>query len=256
MEVLSNKFTVITSVLNGQNNIECTIKSILEQNYINFEYIIIDGGSTDNTIKIINTYKDKITDIISEPDEGIYDAWNKGLKLATGEWICFIGSGDLLARDALEKYNTYIEQNPGLEFISSRIELIDEEENVIRVLGDPWRWKRFKKYMNTLHVGGIHHQSLFEKYGNFNTDFKIAGDYEMLLRARGNLKAGFLDYTAVKMRLGGISASDVSVFDEVEKAKRMHTQTPDWIIRMERKIDMFKFYTKLFLRKLFGLRYI
>ena len=110
--------------------------------------------------------------------------------------------------------------------------------------------------MNTLHVGGLHHKSLFEKYGYFNKEFKIAGDYEILLRAKEDLKAGFLDYPVVKMRSGGISVSDVSVFDEVEKAKRMHTGTSKLIIRMEKKIDIMKFRIKLFLIKYLGIRYI
>lgn len=256
LENLLNKFTVITSVLNGQEHIENTIKSILKQDYGYFEYIVIDGNSTDNTLEIINRYKDKIAHIISEPDQGIYDAWNKGLMLAAGDWICFIGCGDLLAKNALKKYNDYIIDNPELEFISSRIELIDDEGKLLRILGAPWKWNKFKKYMNTLHVGGLHHKSLFEKYGYFNKEFKIAGDYEMLLRAKGNLKSGFLDYPAVKMQSGGVSVSDISVFSEVEKAKLLHTGKSKSICRLEKYIDICKLYVKLFLNKYFGIRYI
>ena len=251
-----NKFTIITSVLNGQDLIESTINSVLDQKYINFEYIVIDGNSSDKTLEILNRYRHKITHIISEPDEGIYDAWNKALKLLSGNWMCFIGCGDLLAKDALNKYNDYIIHNPELEFISSRIELIDEKGEAIRIVGSPWRWNKFKKYMNTLHTGALHHRSLFEKHGYFNKEFKIAGDYEMLLRAQNNLNAGFLNAVTIKMRIGGVSVSDISVFDEVEKAKLMHTKKSKYVCRVEKYIDIIKLYTKLFINKYLGIRYI
>jgi glycosyltransferase involved in cell wall biosynthesis len=251
-----NTFTIITSVLNGQHHIEKTIRSVVDQDYANFEYIIIDGKSRDNTLEIINKFADKITHIISEPDKGIYDAWNKGLKLATGDWISFIGSGDLFTSDALTRYNDYMNKNPGLDFISSKIELIDEQGKTIRLVGSKWKWDTFRRYMNTLHVGGLHHKSFFQKYGYFNNGFKIAGDYELLLRARQGLRAGFLDYPTVQVQSGGISVSDISVFDEVEKARLMHTEKPRFVICMEKNIDKTKFYVKLFLKKYLGIRYL
>jgi len=250
-----NTFSVITSVLNGEDHLEPTLKSVCDQNYPLIEYIVIDGNSSDRTLEIIHRYKDTITEIISEPDEGVYDAWNKGLERATGDWICFIGCGDLLTEHALSKYNNYIEKNPGLEFISAQIELIDAGGRPFRIVGSPWKWKVFNRYMNTLHVGCLHHKSLFGKYGNFNKDFKIAGDYELLLRAKKDLKAGFLDYPVVKMAAGGISVSNVSVFHEVEKAKRLHTNKPVHLIRIEKLFHIFKFYLKRFLQKYFGIRY-
>lgn len=250
------KITVITAVLNGQDCIESTIKSVIGQDYPDVEYIIIDGRSTDKTLEIINTYKEKVTSVFSEPDEGIYDAWNKGLKPATGEWICFIGCGDILVQGALKRYNAFILQHPDLEFVSSKIELVDDKGEIIRYIGFPWKWRHFKKYMNAIHAGALHHKSLFEKYGNFNKEFKIAGDYEFLLRAGEDLRAGFLDSPVVRMKSGGMSTADKKVFDEAEKAKLMHTGRSRISCRVEKYMDILKHYIKILLRKYFNIRYI
>ena len=97
------EFSIITVVLNNEKYIEETIKSIINQNYKNFEYIIIDGKSTDNTLKIIKKYKDKINKFISEKDKGIYDAFNKGISLANGRFICIVNSDDILKPNALNQ---------------------------------------------------------------------------------------------------------------------------------------------------------
>ena len=111
------QFSIITAVLNGKKTLEKTIKSVLQQEYKNFEYIIIDGGSNDGSLEIINRYKKRINKIVSEKDKGIYDAFNKGMRLAKGNYICIVNSDDILKKNALTIINKYIIENPKIDFI-------------------------------------------------------------------------------------------------------------------------------------------
>ncbi|SOD95092.1 glycosyltransferase family 2 protein [Spirosoma fluviale] len=201
--------SIISAVYNAEKYLEESILSITAQSYKNFEYIIIDGGSTDNTLNIINKYQDKITYWISEPDNGIYDAWNKGLEKCKGDWIAFIGADDLLYPNSLQIYIEHITQHPKrqeLEFVSSLIELVDERLTPLRIVGEAWSWNHFKKNMSTWHVGMFHSKNLFLKYGMFDSTFKVSGDYELLLRPKDKLMASFVNQPTAKMRTGGISS--------------------------------------------------
>lgn len=221
--------SIITVVYNGEQYLEETIQSVINQTYDNVEYIIIDGGSTDGTLDIIKKYEDKIDYWVSERDQGIYDAWNKSLQVVTGEWIMFLGADDFLKPNALEKYINLISELPAdVEFISAKLDLIDANKNVIAIIGKPWKWKTFKRYMNVAHVGSLQHKNLFLKYGLFEPSFKIAGDYEFLLRAGKNLQAAYLDEVIAQMTNGGVSNQQVALaYQETKRAKMMqHARSP------------------------------
>jgi glycosyltransferase involved in cell wall biosynthesis len=213
--------TVITAVYNAEKYLNKCILSVLAQSYKNFEYIIIDGGSTDETLNIIKQHQHQLTYWSSEPDKGIYDAWNKGLANAKGNWITFVGADDQLFPDALQIYMQYITQHPRqneLEFVSSLIELVDENLSPIRVVGNAWVWEHFKHEMITWHVGAFHSKRLFLKYGIFDDTYKISGDYELLLRPKDQLVASFIDQITVKMRIGGMS--NIRLFKASEETYR------------------------------------
>ena len=226
LDPFSLKVSVITATYNVEKYLDDCILSVINQSYKNFEYIIIDGGSNDGTVNIIKQYEDQLAYWISEPDQGIYDAWNKGLARAKGDWIIFIGADDLLYPDALQSYVHHIIHHPQqheLEFVSSHIELVEEDLSTIRIVGDVWNWERFKREMITYHVGTFHAKRLFSKYGIFNTAYKISGDYELLLRPKDKLVASFVDHLTVKMRVGGVS--NLNLFrasSETYKAKITH----------------------------------
>lgn len=218
--------TIITATYNSEKTLEDTIKSILNQDYSNLEYIIVDGKSNDNTINIIKKYeslfieKNIIFKWISEKDTGIYNAWNKGLNLATGDWIAFLGSDDFyLDNNTLDKYVAVLTNNPDADFIHSKVRLVNNGK-VKYIVSDKWLWKNFKRYMKIAHVGSFHNKKYFEKYGYYNETYKIAGDYEMLLRAKSKLKSVFIDCFTAEMADGGISNNHVLLaFKEVRKAK-------------------------------------
>lgn len=236
---LSPLVTVITAVYNGELHIAQTIESVLSQSYSNIQYIIIDGNSTDNTINIIRNYRASNLIVICEGDDGIYDAWNKGLKLAKGEWISFVGGDDILSVDAVQLYmNHIIGVEEEIEFVSSIIELVDDQLNHISYFGESWNWDRFKKNMITGHVGTFHSKNLFTKYGYFDKKYKISGDYEFLLRAREDLKSSFLNKVTVKMRSGGVSNRLLSnAIDETYNAKVKNGILSPWKAFFLKRID-------------------
>lgn len=213
--------SVIIAVFNGEKYLADAIESIIGQTYKNIEIIIIDGNSTDRTVQIIKKYQSQISYWISEPDKGIYDAWNKGLSVAQGEWISFIGSDDMYCPDAIENYINFVNLHEleDTEYISSRVQLITEEKEILRIHGEKWKWDKFKVYMNVAHVGSLHNRKLFDQYGRYNISYKIAADYEFLLRAKNKLNADFLDKVTAQMRIGGASLRNTKVFKESFKAK-------------------------------------
>lgn len=216
------KISIVTAVLNAAAHVERTIESVLTQRYPNLEYIIIDGGSSDGTLDIIHNHRQRLTAWRSEPDGGVYDAWNKGLALASGEWIGFLGAGDEYTTDAIAKYVDAIQTHSDkqLEYISSQVALVADAGQVLRTIGLPWEWRRFQVYMNVAHVGSLHHRRLYDRYGRYDLSYRVCGDYELLLRPRERLRAAYFPHVTAHMRLSGLSNTDDRVFTETARAKR------------------------------------
>ena len=155
-----NKITIITVVFNDKLNIERTIKNVLEQDYKEIEYIVIDGGSTDGTLEILKKYSGKIDVLISEEDRGIYDAMNKGIKLSTGNWICFMNSGDIFNSKSSISLNEIYFNNSKISFLYSDTILYDNKsmKEVGYVTCDHLR-------RILIHQSSIYRKNLHEKYG-------------------------------------------------------------------------------------------
>jgi glycosyltransferase involved in cell wall biosynthesis len=229
--------TVATVVRNGAKTLEHTINSVASQTFRDFEYIVIDGASTDGTLSVIEKHRDQVDYWMSERDSGIYGAWNKAVSLARGQWIAFLGADDAYCANALADYAELISALPAakVRYISSRVELIKNGKSV-RTIGLPWAWPAFSRYMTVAHVGSLHHCSLFEEYGLFDEHYRVCGDYEMLLRPRAELRAAFLDRVTAKMTLGGVSNANVALaLAEQERAKRVTGKRPGWMCALERR---------------------
>ena len=246
--------TIITVVFNGEDYLEESILSVINQTYNNVEYIIIDGGSTDGTLEIIKKYSSEIDYWISEKDSGVYDAWNKALKLSQGQWIGFLGADDFYELNAIQNYIENIDLLSDVEFISSQSYLITKGKKTIRIIGKQWNWKSFSIYMNIAHVGSLHHRSLFEKYGIYDTDFPVCADYEFLLRAGDKLKAGFINEVLCNFRIGGQSQGGSywgvsNVLEETYQIKLKHNTRPT---RLHIYIDNLWARIKWLSRKILG----
>jgi glycosyltransferase involved in cell wall biosynthesis len=209
--------SVVTAVFNARDCIAQCIESVLHQDYPNIEYIVVDAASADGTLDVIRRYDDRIDCWISEPDKGIYDAWNKGLNLSTGDWVAFIGADDVYVPNAISRYIELARRQASAEFLSSRAQLVDAS-GYSPIFGGPWSWPACARLMTTIHVGTMHKRSLFERYGQFDSTYRIAGDYELLLRAGAKLQAGFTPDLTILMRSGGASDSTAGLY-EARRAK-------------------------------------
>ena len=200
------KISVITISFNSKKTIEKTIKSVIEQNYPNLEYIIIDGGSTDGTLEIINKYKENISYFVSEADKGISDAFNKGIKVATGEIIGIINSDDEYLPNALNTVAKNYEK--GIDVYIGSI-LINDEENKINYTYKPSiKINKYLIKLNIAHPSTFVSKSAYENYGLFSLDFKIAMDLDLLRRFYyKGAKFKQVEGVLAKFNVGGVSTT-------------------------------------------------
>ncbi|MFA5804030.1 MAG: glycosyltransferase family 2 protein [Melioribacteraceae bacterium] len=194
--------SIITVVLNGAKYLENAIKSVLSQSYSKVEYIIIDGGSTNGTLDIIKKYESRISKLISEPDNGISDAFNKGIKLASGEIIGLLNSDDWLEPDAIKKIvKIFSSDKP--DIICGAVRFWEKEKEVIVSYPD---LQNLDRETSIHHSGVFIKKSIYEKFGLFDTHLKYAMDYELLLRMKmNNVKFYLLNDVVSNRRLEGIS---------------------------------------------------
>jgi glycosyltransferase involved in cell wall biosynthesis len=202
------KISLITVVYNAESTIPACIESVITQSFNNIEHIIIDGASTDGTIQIIEKYKHHLTHFVSEPDKGIYDAMNKGIKLATGDVVGILNADDFFAdntvlsviADAFAKKNT--------DIIYGDLDYINAGGKVIR----KWRSGAFTSKSFNLgwmppHPTFYCKRNLFEKFGFYSLNYGTAADYELMLRYLyvNKLSASHINKVIIKMKTGGKS---------------------------------------------------
>ena len=203
------KVSIITVVWNNKETIKDSINSVLNQTYADIEYIVVDGSSSDGTVDIVKGYVDKISHFISEPDEGIYDALNKGIELATGDVIATLHSDDQFCNTCVVSDMMRKMDESNAEFCFSDMVIVDESsDKVLRY----YMANHFKRWM--LRVGWMPphptcfiKKSLFDEFGLYSLDYKIAGDFDFLVRifyAR-DINWAYLNRVTIKMRQGGVS---------------------------------------------------
>jgi len=234
--------SVIVAVYNGAKTLQRCIDSVSNQTYLNKELIIIDGGSTDGTIDILMTNNDKIVYWKSEPDNGIYHAWNKALGHASGDWICFLGSDDYLwRRSVFEELMPHMikAESQGIRMVYGQVARVTEDDEISCVDGYSWEYTWRSLIIDGIctftHQGMFHHRSLFELYGRFDESFQIAGDYELLIRAfKEGGDAYFINGLIVAgMQTGGITSNCIKLVKETARARqnnRLRVITIPWLI--------------------------
>jgi glycosyltransferase len=200
------KVSIITISFNAETTIKRTLNSVLNQSYIDIEHIIVDGGSKDSTLDICKSFS-HIAKIISEPDKGVYDAFNKGLKLATGDIIGFLNADDVFFdNDSLLKIaNSFIE---GVDIVYGNLDYINESGRVIRNwISKSYKGGLVKKAWMPAHPTFYCKKEVYDRLGGYNDSFKIGGDFELCLRFLevNKVPSYYLNKKLVKMLVGGIS---------------------------------------------------
>ncbi len=204
------KFSLVTVAFNSFATIRDTFRSVLSQTYENIEYIVVDGNSTDETVSIIKEFEPEFNGRlkwVSEPDKGLYDAMNKGIRMATGDIIGIINSDDLFCdNEAIEKVVNIFELSENLDSVYANLYYVAQNDTskIIR------HWKSgkqraFKYGWHPAHPTFYVKRKIYEEYGVFNLDYKLAADFEIMLRflEKYKISTQYLEEPLVKMRLGG-----------------------------------------------------
>lgn len=207
------KISIITVSYNSSATIRDSINSILAQDHPDIEYIVVDGNSTDNTLEIVKSFGHQIK-WISEPDNGIYDAMNKGLKIATGDVVGILNSDDFYSTNQIVSQVAAEFSDPSIDVVFGDLVFVDPQnlnKTVRKYSSAKWNPDRFAWGFMPAHPSVFIRGKYYEQFGLFKTDYKIAADYELLIRFLyvHKLKYRYLPHTMVKMRTGGVSSKNL-----------------------------------------------
>lgn len=207
-------FNIVIATYNSEDTLEQCLESVRAiAEYASFEVILIDGASQDDTLGIARKFADILSVVVSEPDSGVYEAWNKGLSYCSHPWVMFLGSDDYICPAEFREYLAFVETANSCDFVSCRVRMVEPDGRAIREVGLPWKWQTFKRYMCTRHPGSFTSLDYIRRVGNFDESLKICGDYELILRGGSSLKAAYWPGVPICMRAGGLS-DGIAVLNE------------------------------------------
>jgi glycosyltransferase involved in cell wall biosynthesis len=222
--------SIVVAVINGARDLPRCLGSVAEQSFKARELIVMDGGSTDGTLDIVRDNSDRIAHWESGPDNGVYDAWNKALAHARGDWICFLGCDDYFHDSRLLERMAPIARSafPSYRLIYGRLNIVAGDGRVIENVARPWPKIKRQFLAGTLmlpHPGTFHHRTLFDVHGNFDSSFRIAGDYDLMLRELKVADALYLDGEILaNMGGGGMSSSPQNMYLSLSEIARARTR--------------------------------
>lgn len=209
------KISIITATYNSGGTLRSALESVLRQTYTDFEYLVIDGGSKDNTLKIIQSYQPEFKGklhCISEPDKGIYDAMNKGIRMATGELIGLLNSDDFYTSDNVLQRVADIMEDKDIDAVYGDVHYVDGNKlnRCVRYYSSrPFRRGWMRLGFMPAHPSFYCRREIYERFGAFDTTYKVAADFENLLRLIyvNRIRTRYIPMDFVTMRTGGASTS-------------------------------------------------
>jgi glycosyltransferase involved in cell wall biosynthesis len=210
--------TVITVVFNAKDVVKGCVDSVLAQSIEGIEYIVIDGGSTDGTLDVLREYGDRITHLVSEPDRGLYDAMNKGLKLATGRFIHFLNADDRYVSGSV--LSSILPDLDACALCYGQMQYV--ENGQVRLLGEPFNWSRELRASHVPQPVMFVAPEIYAQVGFFDISLKIAADYDMVLRIAKRYPVKFIPLPVTAMHAGGVSyrRPDLTFYESMIVSRR------------------------------------
>jgi glycosyltransferase involved in cell wall biosynthesis len=230
--------SIIVATFNAERTLERCLASVAHQTSDRWELIVIDGASSDRTNVIVERYLDHIAFRVSERDSGIYDAWNKGIAAARGDYVCFIGADDAFA-DPTSLQTLIDAVGPErYDLVSSRCRWIDTDGKVLGEGGGAWDFRRIGRRMPICHPGLWHARDLFVRYGTFDTSYRITADLDLLLRLPPSTRALHVPDITIDVENGGVSRTQT--LRRLREQRRALAGTPRfgpvraWLVWMDK----------------------
>ncbi|MBL4248882.1 glycosyltransferase [Vibrio fluvialis] len=251
------KVSIITVCYNSEKTIEDTIKSIASQTYKNIEYIIVDGGSKDDTNKIVEKYKDVVDVHISEKDNGLYDAMNKGIKLASGDVIGILNSDDFFISDQSVEMLMSGFTDPTIDAVYSDLIYVDQDnvDKVTRLYSSKvFRPSLIKFGIMLPHPTFYAKREVYEKVGGYKLDYRVSADFEFITRCVvADVKMNRVPHITVKMREGGVSSNGLKWrihqnFEIVRACKENNIYTNIFLVALKVPYKLFTLATRKFVK--------
>jgi glycosyltransferase involved in cell wall biosynthesis len=246
--------SLVVAVYNNSTQIQRCIDSFTNQTYQYKEIIIIDGGSQDGTLEIIQANADQIAYWESGKDKGIYHAWNKALNKVKGDWVIFLGSDDYFYNQVvLEQMVPHLVNAKDVNVVYGKLKFAEVNGKEIDELGKPWSKQRFISFGDLPHNSVFHRKILFEKNGLFDESFRIAGDYELLLRELKDHDPTFVDSVIVAvMESGGLSSNYLNGVETVNEKMKARVKNGFLALSTGLIWMYFRFSIKVILYKTIG----
>lgn len=218
--------SVITVCRNDGEFLDQCMRSVLAQDLSGVEYVVIDGGSDDDSVDIIRRHAHRLRYWHSRPDRGLAHAFNQGVEHSTGKWLIFLNADDFFVdHTALSRVSRHLAHNAQADVVFGQVQLVTREAapKVILHSGRPWRWQEFRRRDTIPHPAAFTSRRFFAQFGGFSEDFRVAVDYEHYLRAGQHLRAHFVPELVSGVRIDGLSRALASVtYRESKLAQQVH----------------------------------
>lgn len=232
------RVSLIIATFNAEMTLGSCLESIFSQKFDDYEILIADGLSKDNTVSVIQQHAESIDYWHSKADKGIYDAWNMLISQATGDYLCFIGADDYFFNNESLSHVFESLESADYDLITSRGLFLSHERNP-HLIGNAWSYSALRRRMSVCHPGLMHHRRLFEQYGKFDDSLKIAGDYDFLLRLPQSIRT--LDFKEPLVCIGDGGISRAKYKQMLLEKRLIQSRCP----RIGNKIAAFNYYDKL-----------